>query len=165
MRRTGLTAKQKFVPIFFSNSILLLLPVVKNKEAHNVTQIFRQVLASALLIVVLLSSCSMKRGFKVLFDMPIKMEQAGRLGHYISSAEQDKTAFLKCADLQVFTANSYDYSLFKNLFPSIFISVVFSLLLLPFFRPAKKHNYNLPPLGLIIPKYLLFSKLLFYDIR
>ncbi|WP_150452350.1 hypothetical protein [Arenibacter lacus] len=138
---------------------------MKNKEAHNVTQIFRQVLASALLLVVLLSSCSLKRGVKVLFDIPIKMEQAGRSGQYISSVENGKTTFIECTDFQVFTAKTYDQSLLKDLSQSIFISVVFSLFLLPFFRLKEEHIYNLPPQGRSIPKYLLFSKLLFYDIR
>ncbi|MEO8773661.1 MAG: hypothetical protein ABI371_04960 [Gelidibacter sp.] len=155
----------KPIPIFFSQSIPLSLPVVKNKETHNATQIFRQVLAAALLIVVLLSSCSTKRGVKVLFDMPIKMEQVGALGHYISSVDHSETACVKCADLQVITADAYDHSLLKNLSSALFISVVFSLLLVPFFRPEEEHHYKLPTLGRSIPKYLLFSKLIFYDIR
>ncbi len=141
------------------------MPVVKNKETHSVTQIFRQVLASALLVLVLLSSCSVKRGAKVLFDLPMKMEQVGAFGHYVSSVDHGETASVKCADLQVITADSYDHSLLKNLSSALFISVVFSLLFLPFFRPEEEHNYKLPTLGGSIPKYLLFSKLLFYDIR
>lgn len=150
---------------FFIRSILLSLPIVKNKKAHTTTQILRQVLASALLIVVLLSSCSVKRGVKVLFDMPIKMEQVGTLGNFVSSTDQGGTACIKCADLQVITADSYDHSLLKNLSTAILFSVVFSLLVLPFFRPDENHNYELPTLGGNIPKYLLFSTLLFYDIR
>ena len=138
---------------------------MKNKKLHNATPIFRQVLASALLIVVLLSSCSVKRGVKVLFDMPIKMEQVGVLGHSISSVDHSEANCLTCADLHVLTADSFDHSLLKNLSSAIFISLVFSLLLLLFFRPEEEHHYKLPIPGRSIPKYLLFSKLLFYDIK
>ena len=162
---TVMTLCQKTGSYFFNQSILLSLPVVKNKEAHNATHIFRQVLASVLLIVVLLSSCSTKRGVKVLFDMPFKMEQTGPLAHSISSTDHSGTACVKCTDLKVIAANSFDHSLLKNLSPAILISIVFSLLFLPFFRPEEEPNYQLPKLGRSIPKYLLFSKLLFYDIR
>ncbi len=138
---------------------------MKNKKAYNAHQIFRQVLASALLIVVLLSSCSTKRGVKVLFDMPMKMEQVGAFGHYISSADHNVTECVESADLQILTADSYDHSILKNLSSALFISLVFALLLLPFFRPDEDHHYKLPTLGRSIPKYLLYSKLLFYDIR
>lgn len=153
------------IPIFFLQSILLPLPLVKNKNTHNATQIFRQVLASILLIVVLLSSCSTKRGVKVLFDMPVKMEQVGAINQYISSVNHNASECVKCADLQILTADAYDHSLLKNLSSALFISVVFSLLFLPFFRPEEEHHYKLPKLGGSIPKYLLFSKLIFYDIR
>lgn len=101
----------------------------------------------------------------MLFDMPIKMEVVGTSEHYISSVDHSATECVKCADLQVITADAYDHSLLKNLSLAIFISVVFSFLLLPFFRPEEEHNYKLPTLGGSVPKYLLFSKLLFYDIR
>ena len=101
----------------------------------------------------------------MLFDMPIKMEQVGALDHYISSADNGATTCVKSADLQIIAADSYDHSLLKNLSSAIFISIVFSLLLLPFFKAEEEHHYKLPKLGRSIPKYLLFSKLLFYDIR
>lgn len=138
---------------------------MKNKNAHKGTLIYRQFLAVALLLVVLLSSCSLKRGVKVLFDIPVKTEQVGSFGHHILPLGHGETACLKCADLQVITADSYDHSLLKDFSSAIFISVVFSLLLLPFFRPEEQHNYKLPTLGRSIPKYLLFSKLIFYDLR
>lgn len=97
--------------------------------------------------------------------MPMKMEQSGTFGHHLSSVNQGETACLKCADFHVLTADSFDQSLIKNLTPAQLISLVFSLLLLPVFRPEEKPNYKLPTLGRSIPKYLLFSKLLFYDIR
>ena len=152
-------------PIFFSQSILLSLPLVKNTKAHNGNLMFRQFLATALLLAVLLSSCSLKRGVKVLFDIPVKTEQAGTFGHYISSVDHGEMACLKCEDLQVLTADSFDHSLIKNLTSAVFLTVIFSLLLLPFFRPKGKHNFKTPSLGRSIPKYLLFSKLLFYDLR
>ncbi|WP_182206311.1 hypothetical protein [Gelidibacter maritimus] len=126
---------------------------------------FRQFLSTALLLVVLLSSCSLKRGVKVLFDIPVKTVQTGTYGHHISALGHGETACLKCKDLQVLTADSFDHSLIKNLNSAIFISVIFSLLLLAFFRPEGNHNFKTPTLGLNIPKYLLFSKLLFYDLR
>lgn len=150
---------------FFLQSNLLSLAVVKNKKSHSAPQIFRKVLASALLIMVLLSSCSIKRGIKVLFDIPVNTVQVGNFATQVSSVSQNQTACLKCADFQILTIDSFDLSLLKNLSPAIFISIVFSLLLLPFFRPEEEHNYILPTLGGRLPKYLLFSKLLFYDIR
>lgn len=138
---------------------------MKNKETYNVTQFFRQFMAIALLVVVLLSSCSIKRGIKVLFDIPVNTVQLGNFATQISSGNNGKIACLKCADHQILTTDSFDHSLIKNLSSAIFFSVVFSLLLLPFFRPEEEANYKLPILGRCIPKYLLFSKLLFYDIR
>lgn len=145
--------------------IFIYLQLVKKTTAHNSHLIFRQVLATALLFLVLLSSCSVKRGIKVLFDIPVNTVQVGNSGTQISSVDNGRTACLKCADLQVLTADTFDHSLLKNLSPAILLSLVFSLLLLPVVRPEQKHIYKTPFLGGSIPKYLLFSKLLFYDLR
>ncbi len=134
-------------------------------KTHNSNLIFRQSMAIVLLLVVLMSSCSLKRGIKVLFDIPLNTVQIGNFGTQVSSVAQGQTACLKCADLQILTTDSFDHSLLKNLSSAIFLTVIFSLLLLPFFRPEDKHIHKIPLLGGSIPKYLLFSKLLFYDIR
>ncbi|HUH28029.1 hypothetical protein [Gelidibacter sp.] len=160
-----MSVNQKIRSDFFPQSILLSLPVVKNKKLNSTTQIFRKVLASALLIMMLFSSCSIKRGIKALFDIPHNTVQVGNFATQMSSMGQGQTACLKCADFQILTADSFDHSLIKKLSPAIFISLIFSLLLLPFVRPEEEHNYKLPILGSSIPKYLLFGKLLFYDIR
>ena len=144
---------------------MLSLPVVKNKDTHKGTLIYRQLMATALLLAVLLSSCSLKRGVKVLFDIPVKTEQAGTFGHYNSSVGYGEITCLHVEDLQLLTADSFNHSLLKNLTSAIFITAVFSLLGLPFFRPEEKDNFKTPTLGGSIPKYLLFSKLLFYDLR
>lgn len=138
---------------------------MKNKKAYNGNLMFRQFLATALLLAVLFSSCSIKRGVKVLFDIPVKTEQTGTFGHFISPLDQAETACLKCADYQVLTSDAFDHSMLKNLSSAILLTVVFSLLLLPLFRSEETHNFKTPVLGRNIPKYLLFSKLLFYDLR
>lgn len=138
---------------------------MKKIKTHKNDLIFKQILATALLLLVLLSSCSLKRGVKVLFDIPVKTERTGALGHHIHSLNHGETACFKCSDLQVVTADSFDHSLIKNISSAIFISVIFSLLMMPFFKQEETHHFKIPTLGLSIPKYLLFSKLLFYDIR
>ena len=138
---------------------------MKNKNAHNANLMFKQFLAMALLLVVLFSSCAIKRGVKVLFDLPVKTEQTGTFGHFISPLGQAETACLKCKDIQVLTSDSFDQSIIKNLSPAILLTLVFSLLLVPFFKPEETHHFRTPVLGHNIPKYLLFNKLLFYDIR
>lgn len=161
----GILSFQQNFWIFFSRSFRLSLPVVKNKKAHNGNLMFRQFLAMALLLVVLFSSCSLKRGIKVLFDIPVKMEQTGTFGHFISPLGQAGTACLKCTDFQVLTSDAFDHSMIKNLSSAILLTIVFSLLLLPLFRSEETHNFKTPRLGRSIPKYLLFNKLLFYDLR
>ncbi|QAA81787.1 hypothetical protein EI546_08665 [Aequorivita sp. H23M31] len=138
---------------------------MKKISAHNNNPFFRKLLATSLLLLVLLSSCSLKRGIKVLFDIPVNTVQVGNFGTQISSVSHAETACMKCADLQVLTSDSFDQSIIKNLSSAVLLTVVFSLLLLPFFRPEDKHIYKTPSFGKSIPKYLLFSKLLFYDLR
>lgn len=157
--------KRSSFPIFFPHRFPLYLPLVKKTIKHNHSLFLKQFLATALLLMILLFSCSLKRGFKVLFDIPVNTVQVGNFGTPVASTTQNQMSCLKCADFQVLTSDGFDQSIIQNLSSAVLLTVVFSLFLLPFFRSDDNPIHKQPLLGKAIPKYLLFSRLIFYDLR
>lgn len=143
----------------------LSLSLVKKNIHHNVSKLLSQFLVTLMLGIVLLTSCSIKRGVKVLFDIPIKTERVTTAGHYLSLMDQSRQSCLKCADFQVLASGVFDHSLIKAGAVAILVSAVFVLFILPLFQAVEKLDYGVPTIGGPLPKYLLFSKLIFYDIR
>lgn len=131
------------------------------KTGRNTSQNFlKQFFAFGLVFFVLISTCSIQRGIKTVFGIPLEIAQTAK-GAKIASASFGTANCTKCADIQVLTVEQAPTQASAILLTAIF-TFLFSSLLFP---RETKIILKTPNLNGEIPKYLLFSRLLFYDLR
>lgn len=144
---------------------MLSLPLVKKIEAHTVKDFLKRFLALSLLVLVLLSSCSIQRGLKTFFNFPVETTQTAK-GAKIATANFGHVLCTKCSDLKIFGTDLSDASLLLKLSPAVILTALFTFLVGTFsFQNKGTRIFKIPLPFREIPKYLLFSKLLFYDLR
>lgn|SRR5690606_1694423 len=144
---------------------MLSLPIVKKIEAHTIKDFLKRFFALSLLVLVLLSSCSIQRGLKTFFNFPVETTQTAK-GAKIATANFGHVLCTKCSDLKVLGTDLSDQSLLLKLSPAVILTALFTFIFGAFSYHNKETRIFKIPLSLRkIPKYLLFSRLLFYDLR
>lgn len=132
------------------------------KENHTNKKFFMQLFTVALTFIVLFSSCSTKRGFKTLFNIPVNTTQTVKLTGEANFISTQKTC-LSCKDLQVITSDN-DFSVQKNLTAVALLTVVYKLFIdyVDLFDKPTPIANTLDSLS-EIPKYILFKKLILHN--
>lgn len=139
------------------------------KIRKNKSPLLKQVFAFGLIFFLLISTCAVQRSLKTVFGIPIAVTKTTKgakiaTASYGSPNEIRQTNCTKCADIHILTLETQSTQ--KSLLTAVFVGLIFSLLFAPFlFDRKERPNYNFTLLTSVIPKYLLFSRLLFYDIR
>src|SRR5690606_2013401 len=113
---------------------MLSLPIVKKIQAHTIKDFLKRFFALSLLVLVLLSSCSIQRGLKTFFNIPVETTQTAK-GAKIATANFGHVLCTKCSDLKVLgtdlsdqslpfkiPSGSYSYCTFHFYFWSVFLS-------------------------------------------
>ncbi len=151
--------------VFFSQGNLLYLPFVKKMHPHKTQNLLKQFLAVGMLFFVLVSTCSIQRGIKVVFDVPIEVAQTAKGAKIASSSSQMRTNCTKCSEVQVLTSDASQQMMTMG--PSaMMLTVIFSLLFgFPLLDRKNQAILKTPSFTGGLPKYLLFGRLLFYDIK
>lgn len=137
--------------------------VVKTRK-HKTNNFLRQLFAFGLLFLFLASSCSIQRGLQRVFNFPAQTTQTAKGAKIAPNAFQ--TSCTKCADVQILIEDGSQFSVLNNISSAVFLTAVFTLLFGSLLFDQKVRPIHLPPKLLGgIPKYLLYRKLLIYDLR
>lgn len=138
------------------------MSLVKKNSRNKTQNLLKQILAFSLVFFVLISTCSIQRGIKTVFGIPLEISQNAK-GAKIATASYGSLNCVKCAEIQTLAA---DNSLSEIEAPEFQLAAIFTFFFLPpVFYKENKPVFNSPKLTGEIPKYLLFSRLLFYDLR
>lgn len=132
---------------------------MENREGFFLRQWF----AIGLTLLLLLSSCTTKRGIKTLLNLPVNTTQA------INNLENTPLATFKnnclgCEDLKIVTVEPSDISQLKNLSPLAIQAIIYSLYspVLTVKEVTEPIHYT-PNISGEVPRYLLFKKLILYN--
>lgn len=137
--------------------------MVKNRT-HKSTNFLRQLFAFGLLFLFLASSCSIQRGLQTVFNFPAQTTQSAK-GAKIAPSTLN-TNCTKCADIQILIEDVFQSSPLSKISSAVLLTAVFTLLFGPLLFDQKVRPPHQPPKRLGgIPIYLLYRKLLIYDLR
>jgi len=137
--------------------------MVKN-SAHKNNNFLRQFFAFGLLFLFLASSCSIQRGLQTVFNFPAQTAPAVK-GAKIAPSTLN-TNCTKCADIQILIEDVFQSSPLSKISSAVLLMAVFTLLFGPLLFDQKvKPPHQSPKRIGGIPIYLLYRKLLIYDLR
>lgn len=134
------------------------------KSVHKNNNFLKQLFASGLLFLFLASSCSIQRGLQSVFNFPVQTTQTAKGAKNAPSTMH--TSCTKCADIQILIEDVVASSPLSKISSAVLLTAVFTLLFGPLLFDQKVRPPHQPPKRLGgIPIYLLYRKLLIYDLR
>lgn len=134
------------------------------KSVHKNNNFLKQLFAFGLLFLFLASSCSIQRGLQSVFNFPVQTTQTAK-GAKIAPSTLN-TNCTKCADIQILIEDVVASSPLSKISSAVLLTAVFTLLFGPLLFDQKVRPPHQPPKRLGgIPIYLLYRKLLIYDLR
>lgn len=135
---------------------------MKNSAQYLNRKFLKQFLALGVLFFVLISTCSIQRGLKTFFGFPIEVSKTTK-GAKIATASFSSVNCTKCGDMQMLTI---DQPQTQSMATAILLTAIFSFILTVFiFYKENNLILEIPVSTGELPKYLLFSRLLYYDLK
>ena len=137
--------------------------MVKNRT-YKSNNLLRQLFAFGLLFLFLISSCSIQRGLQSVFNFPAHTTQTAKGAKIAPSTWHSSCT--KCADIKILIEDVFQSSPLSKISSAVLITAVFTLLFAPVLYDQKVRPPHQSPKRLGgIPIYLLYRKLLIYDLR
>jgi|SRR5690554_3012640 len=134
------------------------------KSLHKNNNFLKQLFAFGLLFLFLASSCSIQRGLQSVFNFPAHTTQTAKGAKIAPSTWHSSCT--KCADIKIVVEDLFQSSPISKISSAVLLTAVFTLLFGPLLCDQKVRPPHRPS-KLIggIPIYLLYRRLLFYDLR
>lgn len=137
--------------------------MVKNRT-YKSNNLLRQLFAFGLLFLFLISSCSIQRGLQSVFNFPAHTTQTAKGAKIAPSTWHSSCT--KCADIKILIEDVFQSSPLSKISSAVLLTAVFTLLFGPVLFDQKVRPPHQSPKRLGgIPIYLLYRKLLIYDLR